>query len=375
MKNEHIAWVDLLRVVACFLVVLAHSCDPFVAKFDAVPAEFLSGAFWGSLLRPCVPLFVMISGVLLLPVKMDMGVFYRRRLSRVVIPLFFWAVVSPICYYLYFNSGIQTLNPSIDITTYTWDNAVNKILTSPFNFNYDTTPLWYLYMLVGLYLILPIVSAWVNTAPQRDMKRFLWIWVFTTTLPYIQLVAPVLGYTGNYGNMNLLGMCDWNLYGTFHYFSGFLGYIILAYYLVRFPLNWSWRKVFAVSLPLWILGYAITAGGFIITQKYSPGSFAALEIIWYFTGVNVLMMTFPVFIIMQKIKVRPSALLTKIASLTFGIYLCHFLLVQVSYDVIYPYIPIAPYLQIPLIALASFLMSLALTWLLSKLPFKKYLIG
>lgn len=52
MKNtssEHIVWVDLLRVLACFLVVVAHSCDPFVARFDTNHSEFLTGAFIGSL--------------------------------------------------------------------------------------------------------------------------------------------------------------------------------------------------------------------------------------------------------------------------------------------------------------------------------------
>ncbi|MGL5690757.1 MAG: acyltransferase, partial [Bacteroidales bacterium] len=54
IKNESIGWVDLLRILACFFVVFAHSCDPFVAQFDNNRFEFLSGAFWGSLMRPCV---------------------------------------------------------------------------------------------------------------------------------------------------------------------------------------------------------------------------------------------------------------------------------------------------------------------------------
>lgn len=66
----HIAWVDFLRILACFLVVLAHCCDPFVGSFDG-SFDFKSGVFIGSLVRPCVPLFAMISGVLLFPVTME----------------------------------------------------------------------------------------------------------------------------------------------------------------------------------------------------------------------------------------------------------------------------------------------------------------
>lgn len=376
MKQENIAWVDLLRVVACFLVVLAHSCDPFVARFDSNYNDFFAGSLWGSMLRPCVPLFVMISGVLLLPVKMDMGAFYRKRLSRIIIPLFIWSVVTPLLFSLYLNTvGAATMSPNIELESHTWAAALNKIITFPINFNYDIIPLWYLYMLVGIYLILPIISAWLTQAPKKDIQRFLWIWVFTTALPYIQMAAPLVGYTGNYGNMGILGVCDWNPYGTFYYFSGFLGYMVLAYYLIKFPLNWSWKKTLSVALPLWALGYAITSLGFLMTQKYFPGNYAELEIVWYFSGINVLMMTFSMFIIAQKIPVRQSAFLSKLASLTFGIYLCHFLIVLISYDLIYPYIQVAPVLQIPMVAILAFSLSAILVWILSKLPIRKYIIG
>lgn len=70
--KEHLGWIDLLRVLACFLVVLSHCCDPFVAQFDADRSAFLTGMFTGSTVRCCVPLFVMMTGVLLLPVQTGM---------------------------------------------------------------------------------------------------------------------------------------------------------------------------------------------------------------------------------------------------------------------------------------------------------------
>lgn len=374
MKNN-IPWVDLVRVVACFLVVFAHCVDPFVGNLDSNYTEFLTGAFWGSLFRSCVPLFVMISGVLLLPVKMDMNTFYRRRLSRVVFPLVVWSVLLPLLYFLYFAAGVQTLSPNIDMAAYTWDATVTKMATFIFNFNYATTPLWYIYMLVGLYLVMPIVSAWLTQASKKDVQTVLLLWLISTTLPYVQLLAPMLGYGGNFGNMGLLGVCDWNIYGMFYYFSGFLGYVILAYYLVRYPLEWSMRKTLAVAAPLFLVGYAITALGFIMTQKLYPGNFVKLEIIWLFSGTNVLLMTFSAFIVMQKIQLKPSRFLSRLASLTFGIYLCHFVLVQVAYDFIYPYVDIAAAFQLPLIAVVAFVLSALLVWLLSLLPGRKYTAG
>lgn len=365
IQKGHIAWVDLLRILACFLVIISHSCDPFVGQFDNNESEFLTGAFIGSLVRSCVPLFVMMSGVLLLPIKMDMPTFYSKRAKRLLLPFVFWSLMLPIMYYLYVNSGIKIVSPNIVLEDYNLSLTLKKLYLFLFNFNYDTTPLWYVYMLIGLYLFLPIISAWLQQTSKRDIQYFLGIWIISMCIPYLQMLAPCLGYTGNYGNMGLLGVCDWNAYGMFYYFSGFLGYAVLAYYLVKFPFNWNWTRTLAVTIPLFLIGYAITAGGFILTQKYFPGSYANLEIVWYFSGINVFLMTFAIFIVMQKVRVKASPLLSKTATLTFGIYLCHFIFVQMAYDFIYPNIPLPAALQILLIAILSFAVSLLVVWLMS----------
>ena len=105
-RGSHIAWVDFLRILACFLVVLAHCCDPFVGSFDG-SFNFKSAVFWGSLVRPCVPLFAMISGVLLFPVTLEMGAFYSRRLKRVLVPLIVWSLALPLLYFGYRRSNGQ----------------------------------------------------------------------------------------------------------------------------------------------------------------------------------------------------------------------------------------------------------------------------
>lgn len=365
LSREHLIWVDLLRLTACFLVVVAHSCDPFVGQFDNNYSEFFTGALIGSFVRPCVPLFVMISGVLLLPVNMDMATFYSKRAKRLLIPFIFWSFMLPVLYFIYTHIGIETVSPNMVGDNYTLSMTVQKMYTFIFNFNYDTTPLWYAYMLIGLYLFMPIISAWLSQAARKDITWFLRIWIVSMCLPYVQMLAPMLGYTGNFGNMGLLGICDWNAYGMFYYFSGFLGYLVLAYYLVRYPLDWSWSRTLSLAIPMFLIGYAITAGGFILTQKYYPGSYANLEIVWYFSGINVFLMTFSAFIVMKKIKMKASPLLKKAANLTFGIYLCHFVFVQLGYDLIYPNIPAPAFVQIILIAILSFSISLLVTWLMS----------
>lgn len=363
--RTNIGWIDLLRIFACFLVVIAHSADPFVAKTDSNYSEFFTGAFIGSLMRSCVPLFVMISGVLLLPIKTDISTFYRKRSKRILLPFVFWSLALPLLYYFYLNYGPESLNPNIFMEDHTWGATVNKLYTFLFNFNYDTIPLWYVYMLIGLYLFIPILSGWIAQASKKDIQIILVIWLISTFAQYLELLAPFLGYQGALGNFGLWGICDWNAFGSLYYFSGFMGYLILGYYLVKYPLNWSKVKSYGIALPVFVLGFAITFIGFIFTQKYYPENFSNLEIIWSFNNINVVMMTLAVFIIAQQFKGQVSARLHMLSTLTYGVFLAHFFFVQVAYDLVYPYLNLPSGVQIILIAVLASIMSFFVVWLLS----------
>lgn len=364
--NPRQGWIDWLRVLACFMVVLSHCCDGFVAQFDSDHTSFLTGVIIGSLMRPCVPLFVMMTGVLLLPLPSTTSLpgFYRRRLGRIIPPLIFWSIALPLLTYAYISSGSPTANPAVDVATYTPQELKTKLWTWLLNFNYDTTPLWYLYMLVGLYLIIPILSGWMESASKRDMKVVLAVWAFTLILPYVELFAPSWGYPGNYGHLGILGECDWNSYGTFYYVSGFAGYLLLATYLKKFPPTWSDGKLITLSSISFIVGYAVTSGMYVWFQNHYPGDYAYLEIAWFFTGINVFMMTVPVFIIMQRFAGHSGQIIRYVAGLTFGIYLCHFVFVIAAYD-LFDVQALPAWLRIILMSLTAFAGAAALTALMS----------
>ncbi|MBR5275795.1 MAG: acyltransferase family protein [Bacteroidaceae bacterium] len=376
-KRENIGWIDCMRVLACFLVVFSHSCDAFVAQFNNDYATFLQGCALGSLVRPCVPLFVMMSGVLLLPVRGTMTEFYSKRMKRLVVPLVFWSLVLPLAYFFYLNYGVTSNSPFIDMSLFTWEMTLRKLYTFVFNFNYDTTPLWYLYMLIGLYFIMPILSAWLKDATRKELKMVLCLWGASLFIPYIKIAAPFLGYLGVFGNMNILGECDWNAYGTFYYVSGFVGYLLLAYYLVKYPLQWGWKKLLAICVPMFLVGYAVTFGGYVVMQEYFPGNYAYLEIMWLFSGVNVFMMTFPVFVVVQKIDAPSSAWLSRVASMTFGIYLCHFVIVQMGYDLYEAVLPqgVPAVVKIACNAVTVFAVSYLLVRLLSLNAYTRRLVA
>ena len=96
-ERNRIVWLDVVRFVAMFTVVCCHCADPFNFYAGDSTSDLESikfwGAAWGSILRPCVPLFVMITGALLLPVREDAWPFYRKRISRVFWPFLIWSVI------------------------------------------------------------------------------------------------------------------------------------------------------------------------------------------------------------------------------------------------------------------------------------------
>lgn len=376
-EKENVGWIDLLRVVACLLVVFSHSCDPFVAHFDTNREMFVTGVFAGSFVRPCVPLFAMMTAVLLLPIRPGTTVneFYKKRIGRIIKPLVFWSLALPLMAFCYFTViSPNTTNPQLSVGDYTTATLVQRLYTFLFNFNFDTTPLWYLYMLIGLYLIMPIISSWLAQSSQKEIKTVLYIWGATLFLPYIKMVAPMLGYAGNYGHTGLLGECDWNVYGTFYYVSGFIGYLILAYYLKRYPLDWSWKKMALICLPMFAVGYTVTSVGYIITNNYFPGNYAYLEILWYFTGINVFMMTFPIFVAVQKLNVKSRKWLSQAAKLTFGVYLCHFTFTFLSYD-LYNVSSLPYVIRILLAAVTTAAISFLLVWVLSRFRLTKLFVS
>lgn len=376
IKPKHYAWLDVLRILACFMVIVSHSSDPFIGQFDNNKDDFIQGTFLGSIVRSCVPLFIMISGYLLLNDNLNMTTFYNKRVKRLLLPFVAWAILLPLLYFIYVNFTTLGQNSSLIKEEFTIGATARKLHLFLFNFQYDTIPLWYVYMLFGLYFFLPILWPWLKTAGKKNIEKYLLFWFISLFLPLLQLLAPLCGYHGNYGNSGLLGVCDWNNYGTLYYFSGFIGYMVLAYYLKYYPLRWSTKKTLLLSLILFTVGYVITLVGYFGVHKSTPGNYKNLEVIWNFCGINVALMTLAVYLIFQKLTIDQKPWLTQIASLTFGVYLCHFVVVQLWYDFLYTQTSWLPaFIQIILISTCTFLTCLLAMYLMAKNKFLQKIIS
>ena len=322
---KRIIWLDVLRLVALLMVIAGHSVDMYNATPQDDPMNGFWGAFIGSLMRPSVPLFAMMTGLLLLPVRESAGDFYRRRIPRVLVPMVIWSAI----YYLVpWLTGVLGMDLSVVSILYPFEfspsqdfgDALHNIAMIPFAFNGYTTHMWYIYMLIGLYLIMPFFSAWIEKNDRTLVRTFIIMWCCSLMLPYLsQILSP-----------DLFGRCAWNEFGTFYYFAGFAGYLLLGHLLGKGnPLHS--RKIIAMGTMLYFAGYIITYTGFssMIVQYSYEQEPELIEMFWQFCSPNVALMAIGMFLAAQRVKIHSERVQRALANITkcgFGIYLMHYIL-------------------------------------------------
>ena len=371
-KNpQHIVWLDVVRFVAMFTVVCCHCTDPFnfypgtAPNIDEIK---LWGAIYGALLRPCVPLFVMITGALLLPVRGEVSVFYKKRIPRVLWPFLIWSVIYNLFPWI---TGLLGIKPEIilDFFPYSGEEVMRQSLSIsldyiaqiPFNFSIVDVHMWYIYLLIGLYLYLPVFSAWVEKASDKAKLWFLGAWAVTLLLPYYnQFVAQYLW-----------GTCSWNAFGMFYYFAGFNGYLLLGHYLRN--LDWTLGKILAIGLPMFVIGYAVTFFGFRYITALPEYSDEMLELFFTYCSLNVVMMTIPVFMLCKKVNFRSEGIKKAHANLTlcgFGIYMIHYFFTGPSVLLVRTLgVPLG--IQIPVASVMAFGVSWLIVWAVYRVLGKK----
>ena len=339
-----------------FMVIGIHCSDPFNVSPEARsnPEYNLWGSIYGAFLRPCVPLFVMLTGMLLLPVKQETGQFYHKRMLRVIVPFIIWSLLYNLFPWI---SGLLGLDSSVlsamfpyagENPSQTFGSSLHNILMIPFNFNTYTIPLWYIYMLIGLYLYMPFFSAWIRQASKRQMKIFLFIWAVTLFLPYCQ------EYISNY----IGGVCAWNDFGILYYFSGFSGYLLLGYYLKE-NTKLSTRSAILLSVACLVIGYAITYYGFRHMTAQKEITERQVELFFMYCSPNVLLMTLAWYLVIMKTNIKSRIVTSALANITkcgLGIYMIHYFIVGIGYLAIDKAgVPIA--MRIPATALFVFAVS------------------
>lgn len=321
--TERIIYLDVIRIVAMLLVV---ACHCFGDVTDVSP-ELISLLTY--LEMPCIGLFLAISGALLLPVKSSTDDFLRRRLTKIIIPTVFWSVV-----YMMLGNRLTIIN-------------IIGVVFRPVG----DVVLWFVYMIIGLYLLSPVISPWLERVSKKELQMYLLLWSVTLCFPIFD---------------NWI-ITDSSFAGWAYYFSGYIGYFVLGFYLRKYGMSLKNATLIYFAL-LGIM--AVVKIRFHWIELYSvfwfTSIFGAGGVVFYWS-------------VLKRISENISGprlikTITGISGLVFGIYFVHIGLAKYVAPIIT--IEGCGYLAVYLVRVTViFLSALLISWLISFLPFSNYLIG
>lgn len=343
--DGRLAYADLLRVLATVGVVIIHvTC----IWFYGVPVQ--SGAWtvynvYDGLVRWCVPVFVMLSGMFMLDPKKSVRLpsLFFRHILRVFVALVVWGGVYAIFDYAWVGGRI------------TWDSvlaALNSALHG--NTHYH---LWFLYIILGLYLVTPILRAFVRGASRSDFHYFfLLCFLAAFLLPALLQFFPSPTATLYLSRLNL------------HLVMGYVGFYVAGYYLKTYPLG---RIAEILIYILGVAGAVCTVWG---TSVLSSRAGSLVATLYDYMTPNVAAMGVAVFVLFRYLlgvsdERDRRRRLSGVAQVTFGIYLVHDLFIILFKRLGGAALPLPAVAAVPLVSAAVFLCSFAVAWLLHKLPF------
>lgn len=316
--------LDIIRVIACLMIVLMHSPMSDQGTSGAV----LSGISY--LTAPGIGLFFMVSGALLL--KSNAGKpfetrnFLQRRFTKILVPLLFWSVV---------GLGLE-------------QHGVK---------NTELSILWFMYCLAGMYLLTPILSRWLSVASIKEVEFYLVLWLATLCVPFVKLFTPV-----NESDTSWL-----------YYFHGYVGYYVLGFYLQNYMerrISMGRKLMFSlvfvcisVMLPIVLLMWNVEVDFYSLFWYLSLT--VALQCVVWWSVVKRLMRNVP----------KLPSFVAELSKLSFGIYLIHILVMRNVLWQISWMQNMNGIVQIFVCTILTFIISAAVSWCLSKIPYVRAVIG
>lgn len=346
-------YADIIRVLAVFMVVLIHSAATLLNEWGEIPFDYwMWGNAYDSLSRASVPLFIMLSGALILGKQEDTRLFFKKRFSRLLFPFIFWVTV-------YINWRIFYMGHVLPV-----DKMIIEIFTGPVYYH-----LWYLYMVMGLYIITPVLRKLLQVIEGRELLYLFILWfIWNAALPLIgYLIYLYVGYSVHLGIKIPMIM-------------GYTGYYILGYILSQKTFTKNavsrWGAIFAGSSLLTFLG----------TWAFTDAAKGFQAILYDYFSPTVILQAVALFIILMysggvletRIPAGGKKALGLLGKYSLGMYLVHVLLLTALGDGGLGFklhgSSFHPAFAIPVTAIVAFALSFVIVDLLARIPGIRYAV-
>ena len=148
MEAKRIEYIDTLKFVAILAVISVH-CFTLNGKAEILHFRIIN---FEQIFRFAVPLFLMISGSLMLNKEIELKEYLSKRMKRVCYPLLFFTVI------LLLFTTLQ---------------------------NFVLTFYWYPWMMIGVVLAIPIINKFIQYSNEREIEYYTYIYYIYHTNPDI----------------------------------------------------------------------------------------------------------------------------------------------------------------------------------------------
>ena len=353
-KRDYIIYFDVLRIISMFAVVMLHTAASNWSTVDVHSFAWKTFNFYDSIVRWGVPVFTMISGAIFLSPErtIKLKTLYSKYIFRIVVAFLAWSLFYAAVYYA--------------STGKIW-GAIARVFTGHYH-------QWFMIMLVGLYIIVPLLRRIVAS---REATRYFLVvsFVFSFAVPLALLVLSYLDQILN-ASFSLYEFAN-GVYSNmhFHLAVGYSFYYVLGFYLHTTEIR---PKIEKIVYFCGLAGFALT-----VFLSQAASSFLGTptgEFYGNFT-CNVLLESVAVFILIkQRIQNRIRGeklqkIVQAFSKYSFGVYLVHPFFLATLSRLGWKTTSFFPPVSIPVISLAVFALSLCTSALLSRIPIlNKYIV-
>lgn len=332
---------ELLRILAAFSVVMLHSAAQFWYSLDVNSTEWVIANSYNALFRFGVPVFVMISGALFLDenYQLDLKRLYKHNILRLVIIYAVWSCLYGLldCYFL----GFETLD-------------IKTVLREMINGRYH---LWFLPMIVGIYMLLPILKSWLAHAEKRNVQYFLLLFIV------LQVGGETIrALTVTDEIHTLLDLIDVQMV------CSYLGYFVWGYYLAHVGIGESCKKlVYGCVLPALLCNILLSN---YLLQKYNRQIGVIYDSYGVFTFIEVTALFVFGISKWQDISLKSGVqkAVYEVSAGTFGVYVMHIGLMELTERIGIHSMMLANIAGIPLYAIGCFAVCLLVAMLVRRIP-------
>jgi surface polysaccharide O-acyltransferase-like enzyme len=352
--QERQTWADTVRVFAIFGIVMLHLAAVPCNHFDSIPR----GAWWwanlyDALPRAGVPIFVMLSGALLLNRPRTEASEMWRRVLKIAAPLVLWTLI-----YTGWRAYLRG-------QAFSMPELARHLLNG---MDAPVYPhLWFLYVILGLYLFLPVLRPFVAHASPVTQIYFVGLWLIATILQ--PLFERRMGYS-----------ISISLAPAY----GFIGYFVLGAALHKFVPMRLPRRILWGCAALFLAGLLVAIFG---TFALSLQDGKLNEFFYEPLSLNVIAMAASAFLLVRhhtppaggaaQAQSRFAPMLARMSMLAFGIYLIHPMVIDcldLWFGLSLDPLLFHPSWYVPALALLVFILSAVSTALLVRTPLLRWLV-